>query len=104
MQEHNTNRFAKEAKRVAIIVNEKNLQYGNSFEKSGEILKILYPTGIGLEHYDEMLTVIRIIDKLFRIATGHSSDNEDPWQDICGYALLELEKKSRELSSYKLEN
>jgi hypothetical protein len=32
--------------------------------------------------------VVRILDKLFRIANDKSAFNEDPWQDIAGYGIL----------------
>lgn len=69
-----SNQFQSIAVQIARIVKEKNLQYGNSFEHSGEILKQLYPNGIEKEQYHEMLTVVRIIDKLFRIATQDESE------------------------------
>ena len=34
-----------------------------------------------------MLGVIRVVDKLFRVANGKQG-SEDPWQDIAGYGLL----------------
>ena len=95
MYKDQLNQFLFVAEQIAKTVKEKNEQYGNSFEKSGEILKILYPNGIDENQYGEMLTVTRIIDKLFRIATKYKSDHEDPWNDICGYSLLECEKRSR---------
>ena len=35
-----------------------------------------------------MFAIVRIIDKMFRIATNPSAFGEEPWKDICGYALL----------------
>jgi hypothetical protein len=35
-----------------------------------------------------MLAVVRILDKLFRIANDKNAFNEDPWQDIAGYGIL----------------
>jgi hypothetical protein len=49
-----------------------------------------------------LLTVVRILDKLFRIANSKDAFNEDPWFDIAGYAILkyveglELKKKEKE--------
>lgn len=31
--------------------------------------------------------MVRVVDKLFRVAHGKQGD-EDPWQDIAGYGLL----------------
>ena len=69
---------------------EKNIAYGNSVETSKEILKILYPKGISVEQMDDSLFVVRIIDKLMRIATKKDAFGESPWNDIFGYSLLAL--------------
>jgi hypothetical protein len=37
-----------------------------------------------------MLALIRIIDKLFRIATSKDSFKEDPYADIAGYCILKV--------------
>lgn len=76
------------AKDCADLTAKKNASYGNSFSESGEILKILMPKGCPPEKFQDMLTVARIIDKLFRICTNKDAFNEDPWRDILGYALL----------------
>lgn len=73
---------------IASLVIEKQKSYGDSFGKSGQIMKILYPDGIPLEKVDDALTIVRVIDKLFRIATKRDAFGESPWKDIMGYALL----------------
>ena len=60
--------------------------YGNSFNDAPEILKQLYPQGVAPEQYTDLLTIVRILDKLYRIA--NKAKTEDPWQDIAGYGLL----------------
>ena len=77
-------------KAIGALVDVKNSQYGDAFHKTGKILAILYPEGVTPEQYDDMLAVVRILDKLFRIANGKQG-NEDPWQDIAGYGLLGME-------------
>lgn len=72
----------------ADLTARKNAAYGNSFSESGQILKILMPAGCPPEKFQDMLTVARIIDKLFRICTDKTAFQEDPWKDIMGYALL----------------
>lgn len=64
------------------------IAYGDSFNKSKEIIKILYPNGISIENYENFLTIIRIIDKLFRVANKPDAFGEDPWEDIARYGLL----------------
>lgn len=66
--------------------------YGNAFNNAPDILTMLYPNGIQPESYGDVLTIVRIIDKLYRIA--NQADTEDPWEDIAGYAVLALEKRS----------
>lgn len=66
----------------------KNTAYGDSFAKSGDILAILYPNGIRPEQYRDALAIVRVIDKLFRIATRKDAFGESPWKDIAGYGIL----------------
>lgn len=73
---------------IGRLVKEKNVAYGSSFSKSGDIMRILYPTGIPPEKMDDALTVVRILDKLFRVATSKDAFGESPFKDICGYSLL----------------
>lgn len=80
-------KFGKLGLEIGKMVDIKNEQYGDSFFKSHEILKILYPNGINTDQYQDMLAVIRIIDKLFRIAEGCKGD-ESPARDIAGYGIL----------------
>jgi len=79
----------------ADLVVEKNKAYGDSFSKAGDILKILYPEGVGPEQYQDLLTMIRVIDKQFRIATRKDAFGESPWRDINGYSLLAVERDER---------
>lgn len=81
--------------RVGTLVDKKQLQYGDSFGRAGGVLRILYPDGIPPEALEDLLVVVRIVDKLFRIATakgGKDSAGESPWQDIVGYGLLALRR------------
>ena len=78
------------ANEIADLLEEKNKSYGSSFEKSQDILNVLYPNGISKEQFKDALVVTRIIDKLFRIANNKEAFAEDPWKDIAGYALLML--------------
>tara|TARA_R110000824_G_scaffold346690_1_gene533512 strand:- start:94 stop:429 length:336 start_codon:yes stop_codon:yes gene_type:complete len=73
---------------VGRLVEEKDQAYGSSFQRSQEILKILYPDGVQPDQYCDMLGMIRVIDKLFRIANRKEAFGESPWQDIAGYGLL----------------
>ena len=87
------------ASEVGRLVTEKNKAYGSSFEKSGAIMRIFYPEGVSHTQLDDALTVIRVLDKLFRIATARDALGESPWRDVMGYALLAVERVEREKSS-----
>lgn len=80
---------------IGSLVTEKNRAYGDSFNQSKKILEILYPNGVSAEHYQDMLTIIRVIDKLFRIATDRDALGESPWRDIAGYSILAIERLER---------
>lgn len=76
------------AKEIGQLVEDKQAAYGDSFGKSGQVLRILYPNGISLGQVDDALCIVRIVDKLFRIATDRDALGESPYRDIAGYALL----------------
>ena len=70
------------------LVERKNAAYGSSVTSSPAILTALYPNGIGVAQYDDALLIVRIVDKLQRIATDRDALGETPWFDIAGYGLL----------------
>jgi len=77
---------------VGELVAKKNKQYGNSFGRSGAILKILYPEGVPVESLDDVLIIARILDKIYRIATNNDPTGESPFEDILGYCLLAIKR------------
>jgi len=81
-------KFEKIGTDIGQLVDKKNTAYGSSFEKSEQILKVLYPEGIKPEQYKDMLAITRIVDKLFRIATKKDAFGESPFRDIAGYGIL----------------
>ena len=76
------------AREIGALLEEKNEAYGDAFSKSEKILQVLFPEGVPVEQYCDLLAVTRILDKLFRIATNKDAFGEDPWRDIAGYAIL----------------
>jgi hypothetical protein len=78
------------AEQIGKLVEEKNAAYGSSFDKTGDFLKLLYPNGVNINQYNDMLCLVRIFDKLMRIANDKGAFSEEPYKDIMGYALLGL--------------
>jgi hypothetical protein len=76
--------------RIGRLVADKQKAYGNSYGNSGKILEILFPNGIRRDQYQEVLAIVRVVDKLFRLANDPTFGNESPWQDVMGYGLLRL--------------
>lgn len=81
-------RFSRIGLDIGKLVDEKNAAYGDSFARSGQIMRILYPNGIAPEQVDDALAVVRVIDKLFRVATDRDALGESPWRDVAGYGIL----------------
>lgn len=84
-QTNELSEYEKIALDIADIVKNRQETYGDSFGNSGNILRILYPNGISINQYDDLMAITRMLDKIFRIATGHL---EDSYTDIVGYGLL----------------
>jgi hypothetical protein len=78
------------AEEVAALVEEKNAAYGDSFNKCSQFLQLLFPSSVPATKYKDMLAIVRVFDKLMRIATKPNAFGESPWQDVLGYALLAL--------------
>ena len=82
--------FEKLGREVGALVDEKNKAYGDSFGRCGSFLRLCYPNGIHPRQYDDMLALVRIFDKMMRIATDPDAFEESPYKDIAGYGLLGL--------------
>lgn len=84
--------FVQIGNEIGKLVQEKNQAYGDSYAKSGDFLRLLYPDGIKPEQYDDMLGNVRVFDKQMRIATRKGAFGENPWGDIAGYGILGVAK------------
>ena len=87
---------------VGALVDEKNVSYGSAFHKAAAFLQLLFPDGIPLSKYGDMLALVRIFDKQCRIATNPHAFGESPYSDIAGYGLLGLDRVNKELGAMKL--
>jgi hypothetical protein len=94
--------FTELAKGIADLVTEKEKAYGSAFDKAGDFLRVLYPEGIKPEQYKDMLCIVRVFDKLMRIATSYEGTEEkkvDAYSDLMGYGLLGLRASLAEKQS-----
>jgi hypothetical protein len=73
---------------IGELVTAKNAAYGSSVEAAPQILRILYPQGIAPGQMLDALLIVRILDKLKRIATNRDALGESPYMDIAGYGIL----------------
>lgn len=87
-----TGKYESIGTKIGQLVDEKNKAYGDSFNKCSEFLELLYPMGVDTEQYSDMLAIVRVFDKLMRIATDKDALGENPWSDIGGYSILMCEK------------
>jgi hypothetical protein len=78
-------------KELATLLVSKEAAYGNAFKNSAEILELLYPEGVEVEDYKNLLYITRVLDKLSRISNNDKT--EDPFQDIAGYSILAMRQK-----------
>ncbi len=95
------NKYDKPAYEIAGLLAEKQEAYGDSFGQSAGVLRILYPQGIPIENLQDALTIVRIVDKLFRIANRKDAFGESPYRDIAGYALLAVVRDEEETNNGK---
>jgi hypothetical protein len=93
-EEVTTGKYESIGNKIGKLVDEKNQAYGDSFNKSGEFLKLLFPNGVQPNQYSDMLGIIRVFDKLMRIASNKGAFKENPWEDICGYSILRSEENN----------
>ena len=69
------------------LVDRKAAAYGDTILSSEVALGLLYPEGIAPQHFGDVLLIVRIFDKLGRIANDRTAFDESPYLDIAGYAL-----------------
>jgi len=92
MMKKRDNIFELKASRLAAILDFKHSSYGRTFYKIPKILEILWPGGIKCEEYEQLLAIIRVLDKIARLS-NNTQDKEDPWSDIAGYGLLMMKEE-----------
>jgi hypothetical protein len=99
-----TTQLQKMAKQIVKLLEEKEQAYGNAFDKTDQFLKLLYPEGVSVHQYSDMLFVVRIFDKMMRIANNKKAFNEEPFKDITGYGLLGWRKEVNNCDESKIDS
>ena len=89
------NSFQELASELAEMLTEKNRKYGDSYARMAHVLPIFYPEGVPGNHLLDAVFILRIVDKLMRIASAQKDDDEDPVMDIAGYAILRMREMRR---------
>jgi hypothetical protein len=84
----NGSAYARVAAEIGALVEQKQAAYGDAYGKAGAVMRLLYPNGISPEQMDDALGAVRVLDKLFRVATARDALGESPWRDIAGYGIL----------------
>jgi hypothetical protein len=87
--------FHKIASDLATLLEQKNLAYGDAFAKTTQILELLYPKGINVSQYKDIHVIVRMLDKISRIAKDNDPMGESPYQDLAGYCLLALKQMNK---------
>lgn len=83
------------AHEIGKLVTEKNEAYGSAYIKTAQFLLLLFPNGIHIHRYRDMLLMVRILDKLMRLATRPDAFGESPYRDISGYGILGVHSDSQ---------
>jgi len=91
----NAHKFNDIAESIGRLVAQKNARYGDSAGRTAKLLKVLWPDGIPPTSYDDAQLIIRILDKLNRLAAGDRTARLDAWRDITGYGVLGVEQSER---------
>lgn len=99
-------KFEEIGRTLGALVDKKQKAYGDSVSQASELMKVFlknYDNGdntytLPKELVDEMLMMVRVIDKLNRIVANPKGDlmDESPWQDLAGYGLLAANMKKGE--------
>ncbi|MEM0201431.1 MAG: hypothetical protein QXD23_03425 [Candidatus Micrarchaeaceae archaeon] len=80
---------------IAQLLDQKEQYYGPTYKEIGDVYAQLFKSVKSIDAHD-LLAVVRMLDKIFRIV--HSTDGStklDAWNDIAGYAILQIELLNR---------
>lgn len=84
--------FEKIAEELGKLVREKNDAYGSAYALCATFLELLFPGGVHVDRYTDMLLLVRMFDKQMRIARRKDAFGESPYKDLAGYSVLGIHK------------
>lgn len=84
------------AKLLGRMVGAKNASYNDSYNRTDELLHLLFPEGISSDQYHLIPPVVRWFDKTNRLISNPNAYGESPRFDQVGYSLLDLVKDIKE--------
>lgn len=100
-KEHMSDNYEEIGARIGALVDKKNAAYGNAVHDAGKVMRVLYPNGIRADQMDDALAIVRILDKMFRIANKKTAFGENPFEDIAGYGILKCRDDHQSVSHEK---
>lgn len=80
--------FREVAEQVGQLVTEKDAAYGSAVQTAPQALALLFPDGILPGRYGDASLLVRMWDKMMRIAHRKDAFGESPYRDIAGYGVL----------------
>jgi len=75
---------------LSSMLEDKNRKYGDSYAKMAHVLPLFFPNGVPADKLLDAIFILRIVDKLMRIASNQPDEDEDPIKDVAGYAILRM--------------
>jgi hypothetical protein len=83
--------YAELGRSIGELVDRKQQEYGDSFGRLPEQLRLFFPAGIAEDQYPALLVIVRMLDKINRVSCGNQGE-ESAFEDLAGYALLAVGK------------
>ncbi len=76
---------------AAKVFEEKNAEYGNSYQEHGKIMEVLFPDGVELmtpEDQNRFAIFTTMVSKMYRYAANWEEGHDDSLLDISVYANM----------------
>lgn len=96
--------FIERGQKIGATVEAKSKQYAGTTEVAAGMMLCLFPEGIPTEKMGSALLLVRICDKMGRIAQGDGTGDEDAWGDIAGYGLIGQKHNEDEIAAEEVND